>query len=48
MPKKPLRIKIEGDWEAAAERMIKTPKPKEGWPKPPPMPQRAKKSTKKK
>jgi predicted RNase H-like HicB family nuclease len=30
----PERLKIEGDWEDVAEKMLKTKKPEGGWPKP--------------
>jgi len=29
----PERLKIDGNWEDAAARLIRKPKPKEGWPK---------------
>ena len=29
---KPDRLKIEGDWEEAAKRLVRKQKPPEGWP----------------
>lgn len=46
--KQPLRVTAPGDWLALVDKAIKTPKPKDGWPKPDAMPQRARKVTKKK
>ncbi len=31
---KPKRLKLDGDWEKAAKRMLEKQRPPEGWPSP--------------
>ena len=48
-PKKPEeRLKLDMTFEEATKRLIAMKKPAEGWPKPPAMPQRARKTKPKK
>lgn len=39
-----MRVKIDGDWESAMGKALRAKPPEGGWPKPEPVPQRAKKS----
>lgn len=43
----PHRLKIEGDWESAAAKVVKVPRPPEGWPQPTPRKKAAKKAKRK-
>lgn len=42
----PTRVKIDGDWRDAVKKALAKKKPAEGWPKPEPVPQRARKGKK--
>ena len=40
----PERLKIEGNWQEAVAKAMQKQKPAAGWPKPEPIPQRARKA----